>query len=60
MKKVHIVVQDGLIQEVYIDKPLDVEVIIYDLDTTDPIEYAEVKYDVDRMRGCQVNINKIY
>ena len=60
MKKVHIVVQDGLIQEVFVDKPLDVEIIIYDLDTTDPIEYAETKYDVDRLRQCKGNINKVY
>lgn len=33
-KTVHIVVQDGLIQEVYAEN-VDVEVIIHDLDTDD-------------------------
>lgn len=60
MKKVHIVVQDGLVQEVYVDNPLNVEVILYDLDTDNPAEYAEVKYDVDRLRACKGTTHKVY
>lgn len=33
-KRIHIVVQDGLVQEVYAEN-VDVEVVIHDLDTDD-------------------------
>ena len=35
MKTVHIVVKDGLVQEVYAED-CDVEVVLYDLDSDDP------------------------
>lgn len=38
MKKVHIVVQDGLIQAVYAEYGLEVDVEIHDLDITDDKE----------------------
>ena len=60
MKKVHIVVQGGLVQEVYVDNPLNVEVVLYDLDTEDPIEYAEIKYDVDRLRAYKGTTTQVY
>ena len=41
-KKVHIVVRDGLIQAVYADKGLDVDVEILDMDTEDEAENNEV------------------
>ena len=44
MKKViHIVVQDGLVQEVYAEN-VDVEVVIHDLDETD----CDVKDDIEK------------
>ena len=44
MKKVvHIVVQDGLVQEVYAEG-VDVEVVIHDLDETD----CDVKDDIEK------------
>lgn len=44
MKKViHIVVQDGLVQEVYAEN-VDVEVMIHDLDETD----CDVKDDIEK------------
>lgn len=38
MKKVHIVVQDGLIQAVYAEYGLEIDVEIHDLDITDDEE----------------------
>lgn len=42
-KKVHIVVRQGLIQAVYTDKGLDVDVAIYDLDTDNEEEWLETE-----------------
>lgn len=42
-KKIHIVVQDGLVQEVYAEG-VDVEVVIHDLDETD----CDVKDDIEK------------
>lgn len=58
MKKIHIVVQDGLVQEVWVDQPIEAEVVIYDLDTNDPVEYTEVKYAVGNLK--QSKTRKIY
>lgn len=41
-KTVHIVVQDGLVQEVYAEG-VAVEVVLYDLDIDDPDMKAEVE-----------------
>lgn len=41
-KTVHIVVEGGLVQAVYADDGLDVDVVIYDLDTEDKAECIEV------------------
>lgn len=50
MKKVvHIVVQGGLIQEVYTDKDADIEVVILDLDSTDANE-RELDMDVAMLK----------
>lgn len=40
-KTVHIVVKDGLVQDVYAEGA-DVEVVVYDLDTDDNDEYDEL------------------
>lgn len=42
-KTVHIVVQDGLVQEVYAEG-VDVEVVIHDLDETD----CDVRDDIEK------------
>ena len=42
-KKVHIVVHEGLVQAVWADEGLDVEVMIHDLDTEDEDEYIETE-----------------
>ena len=41
-QKVHIVVEGGLVQAVYADNGLDVDVVIYDLDADDKPECIEV------------------
>lgn len=41
-KTVHIVVEGGLVQAVYADDGLDVDVVIYDLDTEGKEESLEV------------------
>ena len=49
MKKVYIVVEDGLVQAVYADEG-DVEVELIDLDTLDPDEYAANMEAFEEMR----------
>lgn len=49
-KTIHIVVKDGLVQEVYIDDDLDAEVFVYDLDTDDNTEYDKLYEEVDQLR----------
>lgn len=49
MKKVvHIVVQDGLVQEVYAEG-VDVEVVIHDLDTDDYEQLNLIEKDVAQL-----------
>lgn len=45
-KTIHIVVENGLVQAVYADHGLDVDVVLYDLDTENTAEYAEVTAEV--------------
>lgn len=60
-KKVHIVVQDGLIQDVYVDAPLDVDIVIYDLDSCeDSAEFDKLAKEVDRLRSKPSPIPKVY
>jgi hypothetical protein len=40
-KRIHIVVKGGLVQDVYAEG-VDVEVVVYDLDTDDNDEYDEL------------------
>ena len=46
-KTIHIIVKDGLVQEVYTDKDANIEVLLYDLDAEDAdnlaVELAELK-----------------
>ena len=51
MKKViHIVVQDGLVQEVYTEN-VDVEVVLHDLDTDDYEQLNLIEKDVAKLPG---------
>jgi hypothetical protein len=42
MNRVHIVVQNGLVQAVYADHGLDIDVVILDMDTDNEEESAEI------------------
>ena len=42
-KKVYIVVKDGLVQDVFEDNGLDIEVVLCDLDSDEPEELAEIE-----------------
>lgn len=48
-KTVHIVVKDGLVQDVFADLDLDVDVVLYDLDTDDTQERAKLYADVEAL-----------
>lgn len=49
MKKVYIVVEDGLVREVYSeDEEVDIEII--DLDTEDNTLYEELLDDIEELR----------
>lgn len=52
MKKVYIVVKDGLVQEVYADDT-DIEVLVYDLDTDDNEEYDKLYEEVNNLRKLE-------
>ena len=49
-KTVHIVVKDGLVQAVYADKDLDVDVVLYDFDTEDKEEYTAILDELTEVR----------
>ena len=50
MKKVYIIVEDGLVQSVYADEG-NVEVVLIDFDTTDPDEYEANLKAVEEVRN---------
>lgn len=49
MKKVYIIVEDGLVQTVYADEG-NVEVVLIDFDTEDPNEYEDNLKAVEEVR----------
>lgn len=53
---IHIVVKDGLIQAVYADKNLDIDVAIYDLDTDDNEEYDNLLTALTEVRKSGANL----
>ena len=55
-KTIHIVVKDGLIQAVYADKNLDIDVAIYDLDTDDNEEYDNLLTALTEVRKSGANL----
>ena len=58
-KRVHIVVQDGLIQEVYLENLFGASVVIYDLDTDMPEEREDTEKLVSTLRTSN-QVYKIY
>jgi hypothetical protein len=48
-KMVHIVVHEGLVQAVWADEGLEVDVMIHDLDTEDEDEFVETEEFVKNM-----------
>ena len=58
-KKVHIIVQDGLIQEVYLENLFGASVVIYDLDTDMPEEREDTEKLVSTLRTSN-QVYKIY
>jgi hypothetical protein len=48
-KKVHIVVHHGLVQAVWADEGVDIDVLIHDLDTEDEDEYTETEEFVSQL-----------
>ena len=55
-KTVHIIVKDGLVQAVYADKDLDVDVVLYDLDTDDEEEYDTLITALTEVRKSGANL----
>lgn len=49
MKKVHIVVRHGLVQAVYAEHGLDVDVVLYDLDADNEEEWLEAEATVAQL-----------
>lgn len=49
-KTIHIVVKDGLVQEVYADNGLDVQVVLYDLDCENDEELEETETAVAQLQ----------
>jgi hypothetical protein len=56
-KRVHIVVKDGLIQAIYAEN-VEVEAVIYDLDTDSNDEYDELCKALDDLH--KTNPDRIY
>jgi hypothetical protein len=56
-KRVHIVVKDGLIQSIFAEN-VEIEAVIYDLDTDDNDEYDELCRALDDLR--KTNTECIY
>ena len=56
-KTVHIVVKDGLVQDVYADNGLDINVIIYDLDTDDNEEYDKL---TEALAKLSSSVKRVY
>jgi hypothetical protein len=55
-KTIHIVVKDGLVQAVYADKDLDIDVVLYDLDTDDNEEYDTLITTLTEVRKSGANL----
>lgn len=55
-KKVHIVVQDGLVQAVYAECGLNIEVELLDLDYDDAEERVEIEASVEQLRDTAVQV----
>lgn len=49
-KSIHIVIKDGCVIEALADEGVDVDLIVYDLDTQDPDMLAEIEESVAALR----------
>lgn len=49
-KSVHIIIKDGCVVEAFADTGVDVDVIVYDLDTQDPEMRAEVEASIKALK----------
>lgn len=50
-KSVHIIIENGCVIEAYADEGVDVDVIVYDLDTQDPEMRAEVEASIEALKS---------
>ena len=53
-KSVHIIIENGCVVEAYADEGVDVDVIVYDLDTQDPEMRAEVEASIEALKSKPV------
>ena len=49
-KSVHIIIEGGCVVEAFADEGVDVDVIVYDLDTQDPEMRAEVEASIKALK----------
>lgn len=49
-KSVHIIIEGGCVVEAFADEGVDVDVIVYDLDTQDPDMRAEVEESIAALK----------
>lgn len=49
-KSVHIVIENGCVVEAFADEGLDVDLIVYDLDTQDTAMRAEVEASIEALK----------
>ena len=54
-KTVHIIVQGGLVQDVFAEN-VDVDVIVYDLDTDDNEEYDSLVKELERVKKTSEHV----
>lgn len=49
-KSVHIIIENGCVVEAFADEGVDVDIIVYDLDTQDPDMRAEVEESIAALK----------
>lgn len=55
-KSVHIIIENGCVVEAFADEGVDVDVIVYDLDTNDPDMRAEVEASIEALKNNTAEI----
>lgn len=56
-KSVHIIIEGGCVVEAFADEGVDVDVIVYDLDTQDPDMRAEVEESIAALKQNTTEID---